>query len=1003
MNTPEANITPDALVEPVVIPEVRAIMRDATRHDTLYGERGRITAPFVGRAYFLGALATTLLVAAEGQTTQQQIATGLVGGAATLGGQALDNRRLLRKVDRYQDAVSELGAERGVHLEVFTDRSARRDTVEWNLRWYPDEKQLTAAERLAQLEAVRDIAKSGNIDKVTLPQPEVLDYLSEAQAEEALTQNDFIVDIQGIGARSLTDTVHGDELVVSLDMVAFDEVIECARRDQGVMNLDSAMGILAKVAPRHPALRHYVPGGVNEQLNQKLERSLRRSIERRHDDIAVTRNPSDVGPVKLKQHSLSQISVDGDTLVDRQIALPDMSPQDAQDLLRKLKLTPDAIAEKLRNHEHYSPKEIIELSELAAYFAVKGIAAIDGADEATNMRPREVAVAELAPINPERHLQGRLNRYMRGSRNVSKDQGIETKRFRRNMSRLTTANMTWIAMMLGAAVSTVGNETLENMNHEHIAYEIGDTVTGAASVTAEGMAYPINEALQAAGIDYDHDFSGKDTTPYDSTDADPPNTPQFQLTTYGGASTEGYWAVDRSALILEEYGVPGEEMGPRIAAEGGIDYWNMPYQVRELMNPAMFGTEQPLIKVTLMSDQEYSYSIHEHENGPGWYLSDLPVLDGSRIVAASIDGQTEKLMTADYMDGRQVLYMPHDMVEQRGLDETGKVSTVEYWLMPDVEEGLRADRTMRVDNPVISMGPLTGRVDLQQPWFDMIDPNYRRSEGEMLVNAQVAAMQERFEYEIAPIPEDEQVHTLSDLSRVIFEEKVANCSAANILLATANPLELNVATGFYNRNTDYQLGRGVTYLSSRESHAWSVNYDAEIVDATPSLGAEDDMAYFSEENIDAVDRQKEHADNMEDRRESVLPKLALGATGLTAAGAAYVAYRKRESLKALARKPGDKLAERYVSRVDNGTLALAQEAINHTFFAPADMAYQATPGVRGQGDILTMLNAYADPSHLEKIKHAAKDADDGSQFGLQVGQKILRGLHSQAKKSHRSL
>lgn len=284
----------------------------------------------------------------------------------------------------------------------------------------------------------------------------------------------------------------------------------------------------------------------------------------------------------------------------------------------------------------------------------------------------------------------------------------------------------------------------------------------------------------------------------------------------------------------------------------------------------------------------------------------LPVLQGTRPVAINLDGKRVNLEVGN--DGSYVV----------DIREPG---TLTYYVekASSNTEGLRASR------PAFLGKPEQEGATPAQMWHSVlpersITPNVRTQQ-------EMAYIRSKFTYSLTPEPKETSMYEgINRVTSNALLSKLANCNVAATILVADN-VTLNYAEGWRNSN----LKGEQQILSSHEAHAWAVNNQASIFDATPAASIENMQLrdYFDESKA------------LPPKPAGAEAPILIGGVGLGligAAGVARFAYRRR---KAIAKRLG---------QVSEGATALATAGAN----ALADLPGTTRQHARGARNLMFM-------------------------------------------------
>jgi len=244
----------------------------------------------------------------------------------------------------------------------------------------------------------------------------------------------------------------------------------------------------------------------------------------------------------------------------------------------------------------------------------------------------------------------------------------------------------------------------------------------------------------------------------------------------------------------------------------------------------------------------------------------LPILEGTQLVAANIDGHPVALQAG--ADGSYVLratrsgeltyFVDNDVQQSAGLRATDSADFFYY-----SDEALRASDIWKQEMPNRSQ-----------------DPSIR-------VQQEMAYIRDTFTYALDPLsrnnPASRDLEGINFLTAEALDRKKAVCNLAATILIADNT-SLNYVDGW--RNTNDRSGKQ-QILSSHEAHAWAVDSVAGIYDATPAGSSSELDAFFDESKV--LPKDKENTATQD--------QLGIAGGGIFVAGiVAHLAYRRRRSI-----------------------------------------------------------------------------------------------------------
>ena len=288
-----------------------------------------------------------------------------------------------------------------------------------------------------------------------------------------------------------------------------------------------------------------------------------------------------------------------------------------------------------------------------------------------------------------------------------------------------------------------------------------------------------------------------------------------------GMKTDGYWASSTSHKLTV---LPGD------GALGWIGNETVVYYKQSGRNdlPATYEGEQYIKVSRELSGEDMP------ESELGHHMARVPVLEGTTVVAATLDGEQVTLYTMQ--DGTTGL------VATSGTKNYG---LLEYWLVPDA-----AARRPHAVEPITFNAKQQSSDFTEVPYvWDEVIPHFadkspaeqRRLMDEYLSN--------EFYYTFTPDADKGAVvfKAPGQYTREVLEKEVAQCNRAATTfaigtIAPSNSPELSVAESataeedYVNIVTGYH-NDGDKALTDHEAHMWNVETDADRFDPTPTKRA----------------------------------------------------------------------------------------------------------------------------------------------------------------------
>lgn len=913
----------------------------------------------------------------------------------------------------------------GEPVEIY--RSGKRKNPDLHVLWDGPADRDQTLESEAALHRFRNLkvlAEGTDARTVAVPVRILKDYDEGLTPSEGDTRDDWV---KRIKKRAIVDERHGTEHVRDLSLEELDTVIANCEKAHNNEPLHTFMQILRSIKPNHPALKSYFPGVQDTARLPYLERSLRKGLERQLEDTDARRLPIDDwedGPTHSREKTFRsgflQVGSDGRARITWR-DLQRYTETEQSEMLTHFR----AATEHLESIGQYigviPPSKLELLCEMGAWLSIQGIITGSIKDDSSLsqvLRQVETVVptgdAKPLPMGLQERTAHRLLFRDEHGDDISL-RNLVGRRVGRTLAGLAVA--TTLGLGLGLANNQYLYTQLERSNQlfedggsedgspearkidelenapvfrmtsnvldlstqfEYRMQELGARIFSPLDV--ESYRRPPENALR------DRLVEGGQLSGVYGSDArvgnvptDMNNQPVWELRTIGDMSTEGYWAesvfnqTDFTRLVWHRDAVDLGLDIPQTATDA--EYYaahDAAYQqLRQLpLAGSEAGPSGSRIEVsrsirlstnTVTAPGAQDYKGFGYDSG--YYIVPIPVLQNTHIAAASIDGQPVKVLQLD--SGREVLMVQASNGEHQ----------LEYWLAAGGE------------NPR-AFGPVQFSADYEDKDYPehRFDPLWEEAMGQPLPagrRARVAAerdhIRSEFEYELAPLDMShsglEQVilNTPYRFAGTVLDNQEANCNVANTLLTLSNPGVLNYVEGFNNSNTTEQVANNTMYLSLSERHAWAVDGDAQIQDATPTKGlSADEAEFFSEDFKDPKTPEQE--------RNETLKRYALYIIGVSGVLASAIGRRRLRNLPNDTRRSYAAARLRFVS---DENLEIAHDTLNTALYSGGrqidDAVFQGIVDRRQQQaehpasiESFDAMFAHSSPKHVSAIVRGAK-------------------------------
>lgn len=366
-------------------------------------------------------------------------------------------------------------------------------------------------------------------------------------------------------------------------------------------------------------------------------------------------------------------------------------------------------------------------------------------------------------------------------------------------------------------------------------------------------------------------------------------------------STSGYWAV---------HAMNGSQVVGR--ADGVVTSWESEYRIA--------GTDRQLELPVTVPEGITSYATVSRDlSGSDRFgtntvdIMPIPVLEGTRPVAASVNGEAVEMRVR--ANGTYYMVAPRTMFDEK------KGAKLNYTVVPD-------ENAPRVRNltptTVFDYDGLYDPAAIDKAWETVIpnlpkrgEPGYDEDARSRMIAQHIDT---QWQYRLEPHAPGAMLGVHSVAQQVIRANEIAlaNCNVAGNQLAQENR-KLTPVTGYHN-----STGEGSKTLSTNESHFWNTTRKGEIIDATPSKGlTPEDAAFFRE----TYDQQK--------APDPSLGWLYLGELAALAGGLAY--WRRKDAVRAAqaADQAYNRRSARAMGRMPADKLRLAATLAEQAAYAPA--------------------------------------------------------------------
>ncbi len=839
-------------------------------------------------------------------------------------------------------------------IEVFDGHKRSKTGDGRTITWRPSPKTDDVPdEYVAQsLSQLKTIADGIDAQTVGLPYSYVKDLVQAPELREKFALfNRWFRHHKQLSAVNADQDPNREQEMMLVTNAELDTLIERAEveRDSGDEPLGTIIKVLEQYRPHHQAVgwHNRRSSGDNTLVDKKMRGIFKNALERQLTDTHVAKYKNeDLEQVIERSAAFGRVHIQGDEPVIEWRQAEKMLHIASTNLLGHHRVTLDDLKQILAHPESFSSSKVVTLCELAGWLTLVGhdVGIMD--DE---MQPR-AADGLSAMVLPDDNTNISFttdvqNEHYKLSRRANRENAPHTSgfwapRFVRNCMIASGA------LIAGTTIGTLhqayADDHVAAYHEQHNkSYDVDnpDDPIVAANWQAtllfdalDGQALKAySKILQSIGMQYDPGqaervrklpTSGMDElvdsrdVPVGNIPTEGENKPVWYIQSFGDMSAAGYWGEDLSSQMWvgrdqiawtnrsDLYGLP-ENKGEYILDRTTVLDATVADQTQphlRLQREANFGPASPT---------EY---IHDMGSRQSYHRIAIPVLNGTKVVAANIDGKPAdiKLHTTDY--GASVLLVP---------EATAKgYPIIEYWLAPDDAAPkptfVEPLQTLNFGNFDSDRGAVQAEaIDIWQRHTGSLPP-----EGKARIESQKNYIRDNFEYELQPIDNGKIFDDINVYAEFVLDDEEANCNVAATLLNLGNPNSLNLVSGYYNEENDAE---GVGYLSVRDAHAWNVDEDGEIHDSTPASGLSNSEQEFFKENYPEKAPMNEKAEQAKRAKNAAI----VATVGLATLGLLV----KRRAVARRIQTTRAKRATKKFERYDDATIHRAAAVVNHLAFA----------------------------------------------------------------------
>ncbi len=886
--------------------------------------------------------------------------------------------------------------ELGQGYELYRVRDRRTDKDEVVMRWYgsvpleeADEKSgiptvLSAAD---SLQRVADLARDNNIPYV-LVEPRILQKvidIPEPGPGEPSSRDPVLLGVGALLKRQKgysPDFFINDEKVEDINLLAYqpDGLESLGRRIRTVHeitpSLQRMVDVLRSRSPQHPLLKVYDDfAGSPELLYDKLAKRGRTAVEARLSDVAAEGRTSRFDPPGKNKISMAGRLQD-DASVQWHV---NGKLRDKQGFEGALGLTKQQIQQMMAHPELYSnrPYEIVRAAEAGIYLAARKL--IEVQDEAENKplvhitsdRPQFLDLLDksLTSSRPIQYLDYNNHGFRR---TISADKR-RTKKF---LSSMALAATSFVAGVAGDIVlDDVASSRDTAIYNTASGSQAGPTSIISDEILKQYATFRKNEEafldwLPTSRITSDGSGKARDgeedagrelgdrkTSGVGNVDLKNSHITDWHVQAPPGLSTAGYW----SEATSYQLGNPSD--GWSVDLPDPIDTPALPTTITAEQKDRTIEVSRRLSR----GDISMNSFTAPNPYGSSYNIMHIPVLDGTRPVAAQLGGQPVEIDIKE--DGTYAVIFRGD---QASLEEVMPDPTLKYWLEPGQSMPVHATEQLKITK----LGP---KGDVPEEWNPKVfiekwKQVYPELSGSSFIRPeqQAAYLQERFQYASSPLTKE--LSKDMEGNRVDWPEffdrqfpvKQANCNVARTLIGLSNPT-LNEAHGYRND--------GDNTLIRKEYHAWLVNPYGDKIEGTPLPP-----------DVTELRMQEEAA-----RKRQLLVGLGL-LTASSVVVATGMANRRR--IRGVVAAASTRLAAHQLAGLPAEALEDAKQTADMALFAPEFDAAKLRPTEEPSRDKaladLTQPQLH-DPSVQERLRAVeARQQDGQSKALIRDARRILR-------------
>lgn len=991
-----ALITQEAISEPT--PEVQQIcdavelirekgdvfdQLDWARRRPIGGLGGKLGAVYAGG--MIGEVTTTELGYAPEFAGRTAVAITYAGSAAVAYKYA-ERRMQHKKADRVHAVHDLLSDATGENVELFRGADKRV-----NLLWHAVDI-LPAQAVATSLGRIAETSKATAIDTVTVDYNLVKDFIPEADNslhQAAVTQDDWLRGLKGGKNRAIVrDETYGQRPVLTVSVAEAERICEKALVHAQNEPLDSVMRLLQAVSPKHPALAYYRPENGAQQ-HEKVLKAFRSKLERKLEDVStVWREEGDVR-YKQKTHLHGKPRVTGGAAKVDWRTNGSQLYQYSTDLYRELGVDRVGLTGLLRNHTKIPAGKLQQLCEVAGWSILSG-APLDLSLE--GHEPENAGTQALPAVSYQTMpgLQARASEILLKlrPRRAEKASDLELSGLRKERSR-RTAKVCGAILLASIATGIAGNKYADQSKTVPLPLSEQTEFRKTTSVPVTGsyewffardviLWQPTEPAVDVVDrvkayfapkvenqIETNSPESGSNNTNtinnqenIGNIQSNGSNQVLWKVVSQGGMDSTGYW----SSQVNDVLHAKDEQQRLDYSSEYVSSYLATPLPGVELLD-----TDKPTLSVEGVIDltslgTDYCSNFDSQDvdfKRLICYKLQVPVLNGTKIAAAQVEGYDVQLRVVTTKAGQQVLLVPYAYEDGSDYAVThtfGASDRITYLLAPDEQSRIKkaSKNSLTYLGESEMQAILDGTFDynaedyknlnetqsetqarlqaIARDYFedqDAIKAAWEQALGADLpvdarqrLIAQEQHMAHSFEYELAPLEDAYTFESSEAFVSDVLRDQEANCNVANTVLTLSNPDQLTAVSGFYNTNNSTDLPPNVSIISANEQHLWTVDDNGNVFDATPKKGLDAAEAAHFAETYDTPHTQRE----LEKLRTDEIKK-QLAVIG---AGIALSAIIGNSVFRRLTGRPlAPRLTKLYLERLDEADIKQAYNAFQH--------------------------------------------------------------------------